>query len=516
MHRLWPIRLLDRIVLRIGVNMIDSALIPKIRNLFYGEHWKIGTIATELGLHHQTVREALETDRFNRSRKLYHSKVDPYTDFIRLTLDRYPRLRATRIYQMLVVRGYTGSVVQLRRAVRQLRPPTKEAFLRRRCFPGQEAQTDWAHFGEVRIGSATRRLSCFVMTLSYSRALYLEFFFDQTLENFLTGHVHAFKDWGCCPRIVLHDNLKAAVLDRMGDMIRFHPRMLELAAHYHFQPRACAPARGNEKGRVERAIQFVRSSFFAARPFTTLTDFNRQALEWRDRIAHQRPWPGGDNRTVADVFEEEKPLLLALPVHPFDSELVRPIRSGKTIYVRFDLNDYSIPPAQVGRTLTLAASLSTIRLFDGAVEVARHPRSYDRHQLILDPAHQDALLAEKRKAFASTSGSRLASAVPESESLLLAVFQRGESPKRQARLLLSLLDDYGASELRAAIREALDRDTPFASSVAFILQKRWRSSQRRPVPAVAPSRVELAGIHVQPHNPETYDDLSKPDSESEN
>jgi hypothetical protein len=112
----------------------------------------------------------------------------------------------------------------------------------------------------------------------------------------------------------------------MGEVIRFHPRMLELAAHYHFQPRACAPARGNEKGRVER---FVRSSFFAARPFTTLNDFNRQALEWRDRIAHQRQWPGGDGRTVADVFYEEKSMLFHLPLHDFDTDLVRPIRSGK-------------------------------------------------------------------------------------------------------------------------------------------------------------------------------------------
>jgi Mu transposase, C-terminal domain len=208
-------------------------------------------------------------------------------------------------------------------------------------------------------------------------------------------------------------------------------------------------------------------------------------------------------------------MLLSLPLHDFDTDLVRPIRSGKTIYVRFDLNDYSIPPAMVGRTLTLVASSSMVRLLDGLTEVAVHRRSYDRHQLILDPAHQDALLAEKRKAFASTSGSRLVSAAPESEQLLLAAFQRGESPQRQARQLLSLLDDYGASELRAAIREALDRQTPRASSVAFILQKRWRSSKRRPVPAVAPSRSELAGIHVQPHNSEIYDDLSKSEPESE-
>jgi hypothetical protein len=119
------------------------------------------------------------------------------------------------------------------------------------------------------------------------------------------------------------------------------------------------------------------------------------------------------------------------------------------------------------------------------------------------------LLAEKRKAFASTAGSRLATAVPESEALLAAAFQRGESPRRQARLLLGLLDDYGATELRAAIREALAGETPRVSSIAFILQKRWRSSKRQVTPRVVPSRSDLADIHVQPHSLEIYDDLSK-------
>lgn len=494
--------------------MIAPELITSIRQLYYAEHWKIGTIAAELGLHHETVRGALETDRFNRAQVLRPTKADPYMDFIRATLEQYPRLRATRLYQMLTARGYTGSIIQLRRLVARLRPQPKEAFLRLRSFPGEQAQADWAHFGEVTIGGARRRLSCFVLTLSHSRALFLEFFFDQTLENFLRGHVDAFHDWGSSPRVVLVDNLRSAVLDRLGDAIRFHPRLLELAAHYHFQPRACAPARGNEKGRIERAIRYVRDSYFAARPFTTLEDFNRQALVWRDEVAHRRLWPGGDSRTVQDVFEEEKPYLLPLPVHRFDTDLVHPIRSGKTIYVRFDLNDYSIPPSVVGRTLTLVASPTTVRLLDGSVEVASHRRSYDRHQLILDPAHQQALIEEKRKALGSTAGSRLATAVPESEQLLQAAFQRGESVRRQTQLLLGLLDDYGAAELRAAIREALDRQTPRASSVAFILQKRWRSQKRRPVLSVAPSRVELADIHIQPHSSEIYDDLSKPDSES--
>jgi hypothetical protein len=397
-----------------------------------------------------------------------------------------------------------------------LRPVRREAFLRLRTFPGEQGQVDWAHFGLVSIGRAQRRLSCFVMTLSYSRALYLEFFFDQTMENFLRGHIRAFENWSGLPRIILYDNLRSAVLERRGDQIHFHPRLLELCAHYHFAPRPCQVRASNQKGRVERAIRYVRDSFFAARLFTTLENFNRQALAWRDEIAHRRPWPGDDSRSVEQVFEEEKPRLLPLPSHRFETDLILPVQSGKTIYVRFDLNDYSIPPSAVGRPLVLVASEITVRILDGSNEIARHRRCYDRHQLVLDPAHQEALLEEKRKALGSTLGGRLANAVPESEALLDAAFARGESAARQSTQLLRLLEDYGAEQLRAAIHEALERNTPRASSVAFILRRHRHSTGRvTPFPVDVSRRPELAALEVQPHDLETYDDLSRSSDETD-
>ena len=188
------------------------------------------------------------------------------------------------------------------------------------------------------------------------------------------------------------------------------------------------------------------------------------------------------------------------------------MRSAKTIYVRFDLNDYSIPPAAVGRQIMLAASESTIRILDGSQEIARHRRTYDRRQQVLDPAHQEELLKEKRKAWGSTHGSRLSQAVPESEALLDAAFARGESTGRQTTQLLNLLDLYGARELRAAVSEALARKTPRASSVAFILNQRRRSNKRPIPPPVDLSRhPEFENLSVIPHNLETYDDLAKND-----
>lgn len=493
--------------------MIDLETVTRIRQLHHAEHWPVGTIATELGLHHETVERALlEESRTKPAPR--PSRFDPYLGFVRETLARYPRLRATRLWHMLRERGCTLSVRQVRHKVAELRPTTHEAFLRRRTFVAEEAQVDWASFGHVVIGAARRALSAFIMTLTYSRMLFLRFFLDQSLENFLRGHVYAFADFHGVPRYLLYDNLRSAVIERHGDAVRFNLRLLELASHYHFSPRACRPARGNEKGAVERTVRYARDSFFAARSFTTLEDLNRQALVWRDEVAAQRRWPGDDRKTVAEAFEEEAAHLLALPVHAFETDLVTPVRSGKTIYVRFDLNDYSIPHSSVGRLLSLVASETSVRILDGSDEVARHRRSYDRHCRIEDPAHIEALLAEKQRARGSSPCARLIDAVPAAEAFLEASFQRGDSVAATTEKLLLLLDDYGADELRAAVEEALSRQTPRFGSVAYILAKRRRTSQRKTaLPVDLSRRPDLKDLYVKPHASETYDELSRHDDD---
>ena len=194
------------------------------------------------------------------------------------------------------------------------------------------------------------------------------------------------------------------------------------------------------------------------------------------------------------------------PLHPFNTDRIEQVRSRKTIYVHFDLNDYSIPPQAVGRPLTLVASDTDVRILDGTVEIARHHRSYDRQQSILDPAHEQALLRTKRKAVHGTRAGRLALAIPESEALLERAFAAGESAVSQTSQLLRLLDVYGVAALRRATREALERNTPRASSVAFLLRRNQRSS---PLPALDLSRhPEAQALDVRPHDLETYDELA--------
>jgi transposase len=489
--------------------VIDPETVNQIRQLYYAEHWPVGTIARDLGLHRDTVARALH-DAPRAKPGPRPSRFDQYLEYAREVLTKHPRLTSTRLGAMLRERGLVMSARQVRERVADLRPPRRETFLRRRTFAGEEAQADWASFGHIQIGRARRALSAFLLTLTYSRQFFVRFSLDQSMENFLRGHVFAFEDLRGVPRCCLYDNLKSAVLARYGEAVRFNPRLLELASHYHFAPRACQPARGNEKGAVERTVRYVRDSFFAARSFATVEDLNRQVLSWRDDVASKRRWPADDSKTVAEAYDEEVQRLLPLPVHAFETDLVIPVKSGKTIYVRFDLNDYSIPPRCVRRPLTLIASESEVRILEGTSEVARHRRSYDRHRQIEDATHLDELLEEKRRARGSAPRSRLTDAVPQAEAFLAAGFERGESVVTTTEKLLLLLEDHGAEALSAAVVEAIAQGTPRLGSVAFLLAKRQRAAQRRAdLPVDLSHRPDLMDLYVKPHPSETYDALSQ-------
>ena len=494
--------------------MITPERHAEIRRLYYGEHWKVGTIAAALGVHHDTIRAAIAHDTQGVRRGTCRTtKLDPYLPVVRDTLAQYPRLRATRLFEMVKARGYPGSVVQLRRAVRLIRPiATATAYRRLTTLAAEEAQVDWGAFGAIRIGRGVRPISGFVMVLSYSRAIFALFTVDQTLESFLRGHVEAFAAFHGIARTLVYDNLRSAVLERAGTAIRFHPRLLELAGHYHFAPRPCTPGRGNEKGKVERQIQYLRHAFFAARTFVDVDDLNAQFRRWRDEVAHQRFHPEQRDRTVADVLAEEQPRLLPLPAHPFEADVMRTVVSGKTPYVRFDRNSYSIPHTHVRRPLTLLASPTTVRVIAGIEEIARHVRSYDTGQVLEQEAHVAGLVAATRQDNPSSARDRLRLAVPAVATLLERLAARGESLRGHTARLLALLEDYGPQELAAAIARALERDALGAGAIAHILETRRRQrGLKPPIPIALPDHPGVRDLDVTPHRLETYDDLTRSD-----
>lgn len=493
--------------------MISKETEAEIVRLYHGERWPIGTIAGQLGLHHTTVQRVLRHTGVDAKVVAPRpSMVDPFVPFIVEQLTKYPDLRSSRLFVMIKERGYPGGPDHLRRVVGRLRPKKPaEAFQRLRTMPGEQAQVDWAHFGKLEIGRALRPLWAFVMVLSYSRRLFLRFFPGASMPFFVRGHVEAFADFGGVPRVLLYDNLKSAVLERQGDAIRFNPTLVEMSAHYRFEPRPVAVARGNEKGRVERAIRYIREAFFAARSYTDLPDLNRQATEWAASAAVDRPWVEDRSRSVRQAFEEERGVLLPLVAEPFPAHERVEVEVGKTPYVRFDLNDYSIPHDRTQRTLVVYADLDEMRVADGNDVIATHVRSWDRAQQIERPEHLERLVDEKRNAREHRGLDRLARAARSSQAFLRIIAERGENVGSTTARLLVVLDAVGAGELEEALVEALERDTIHVGAVRQIVDRR-RSARGLPPPVSIPvTRGEHADLVVTPHALSTYDTLKKED-----
>lgn len=487
--------------------MIPQELEQKIVRLHFVEKWRVSTIARQVGVHHTTVQRVLRDHGQLQTTLLRPSMVDPYLPFIEQILAEYPTLPASRLHAMIAERGYPGGPDHFRRLVSRLRPrKPAEAYQRLRTLVGEEGQMDWGHFGNVQIGRGTRALSAFVMVLSWSRKPFVRFFFDQRMGSFLTGHVAAFEAFGGVPRRVLYDNLKSAVLERRADAIRFNPRLLELAGHYRYEPRPVAVARGNEKGRVERTIRYLRTSFWPGRSFKNIEELNAQAAQWCDGIASHRKCPGDPEMTVHEAWCEERGKLLALPDDAFSTVERVEVSVGKQPYARFDRNDYTVPHTLVRRTLVVLATPTTVRIVDGTDIVAEHVRSFAKGEQIEEPSHLADLTAMKREARQQRGMDRLHYRVPLSSTLLERAARRGHNIGSAVAGLLRLVDSWGGEAVEEAISEALDADMPHVAAVRQVLERQRQQSGEGPsMPVELPDDPRVRQLAVRPHSLNTYD-----------
>jgi len=491
---------------------VTPELIEQIQRYNHVERWRTGTIARQLKVHYGTVERVLRQAGLPHIGVVRPSRIDPYLPFIHETLKKFPTLGASRLYTMARERGYKGGPDHFRHLIANHRPrPTAEAYLRLVTLVGEQGQVDWAHFDHLQIGQARRPLMALVMVLSWSRRIFLRFSLDARMESFLRGHVQAFEAWGGLPRVLLYDNLKSAVLQRQGDAIRFSPQLLAFAGHYHFEPRPVAVARGNEKGRVERAIRYVRENFFAARTFTDLEDLNAQADIWCVGQADDRLCPQDKTLTVGAAFAQEQPRLLALPANPFVVEERLVVTVAKTPYVRFDLNDYSVPHTQVRKSLTVLAAADQIRILAGQEVVASHARSYDKGQQIELAVHVKDLVERKAQARSQQGMSRLRQAAPASQELLNQAGARGENLGSITASLLRLIDRYGAAEVQTAIVAALARGVPHPNAVRLALETQREARQTpAPVDIQLSAKVRQRDGVIHAHRLDTYDQLGTP------
>lgn len=500
----------------------ESAVISKdteaeVLRLFRVEKWKVGTICSQLGVHRDVVKRVVRSfEEGNSERPSRPKMVDPYLPFIEETLRKYPRLRASRLYRMCRERGYPGRPDHFRHVIAPLRPePRREAYLRLSRLPGEEGQVDFGHFGQIQIGNRTWPLIALVVVLGWSRRIFLRFMPSMRMPWFLLAQTEALSMFGGSPRRMLYDNAKVAVLERRGDFIRFHPELLDFAHHFGFELRAAAPYRGNEKGRVERAIRYIRDSFWEACSFDDLDDLNRQARAWCEEEALERKVPDGSGKTVAEAFAEEREMLIPLPEGTFPTDERREVRIAKWPYVRFEGNDYSVPHDLVGRVVCVLASDRDIRVLKDGRTVCEHLRSFEKQRVIEKREHRDALWDEKRFAKKGRAQDRLTRAAPTVEQILTELAKRGDNIGSACSQLCRLLDQFGASQLERAAQEALAKGSPAPRSIGFLLERMHRAEGRSQNVSVAlPDNPKIKGLFVKPHDLKGYDSLMQKEDDT--
>lgn len=487
---------------------VEREVEVEIRRLYYGEHWKKGTIATQLSVHRDVVERVvgpLGPEPKNAEPRA--SVLDAYRGFVIETLERYPRLVSTRIYDMLGERGYTGSLRTLRRFVLPHRPAVpREVYVRLETLAGEQSQIDWAHVGQIRVKGGVRPLYCFVILLRHSRALWAELVLEQTTASLIRSLVRASEYFGGATHQWLFDNPKSIVAARDGSAIRFQPDLVELAGSLHVSLRACRIRKPTDKGGVERGIRYLKTRFFPARTITSLETGNAALMNFLETVAMKRQHPTQRQRTVADVFADEKKRLLRLPDAAIPTELITSVPADKTALVSFDANRYSVPPEAANRMLTLVASDSEVRLLDRDHVVATHARSWAKNTTVENPDHRAAILADKPGARDGKGRDRLRAAVPNIDELTRRWLEDGRNVGSLVGRTLRLLDLYGASVLAPAVDDLLAKNSHDYGALAILCEQR-RTRPRRVLP------IEL-GAHVVerdviPHDLGGYDDVAE-------
>jgi transposase len=418
--------------------MIDYALYCKIHDAHHKQGLNASQIARELNIDRRTVVYWLAQPKFRpRQSPPRPSKLDAFKGQVVRQLQSHP-YTATQIFQQLRDGGYTGGISTVKQYVAQVRPPRKPAFLSLTFAPGECAQVDWGQFGSIAIGNTRRRLSFFVMVLCHSRMLYVQFTPAETMEHFLDCHVNAFNYFGGAVAKTMVDNLKSAVLQHsFGQPALLNPRYKDLADHYGTEIVPCGVGQPQEKGRVENAVAYIKKNFLAGRELTSLDSLNADVRRWLDTVANVRVH-GTTHQKPAELFASEKAALRPLPILPYDVAAIRPARANSQFRVVVETNRYSVPAEHAGAPVTLKLYPGHVCIYRQDKLIARHVRSYDRHQDIENPDHPKPLLQQRRKAADQKLLQRLLALTPRAERFYQSLVERKLSVTLHVRKIVAL------------------------------------------------------------------------------
>lgn len=440
--------------------MLEAETQARIFSLYWNEKRSIRKIAELVGVDRKTVKRIIERKQviLERQRTSRSSLLDPYREQIKEMLVKDPTMASTTILHRLREIGYMGGLSILKELVREIKnksPKIREAFLRLEFAPGECAQIDWGEFGDP-FGDGVK-VHCFVMVMCYSRMMYLEFTRSERFEDFIRCHENAFNYFGGIPKECWYDNLATAVTDRYGGVVRFNPRFFSYMGHHSIAPHACNPARGNEKGRVENGIKFIRSHFWSGRAFKDFDDLCMQSILWRDQYLNLREHRV-TRRIVKNLFESvERPALGPINTLKFETDEVLTKVISPDFHFVFETNRYSVPWTLVGLAVTIRINQRAIKIYYHEKYVAGHERSYLKNKVFTNPKHQEGLLAKKPGAV-SQDESRVAAVKKLGDGVrqyFISLRASSRSLRSEMNRLLALSTVYGVEALNTACFEML-------------------------------------------------------------
>jgi len=455
--------------------MISYEIYCKIRDCHERERLTIAQTARALGVHAQTVAKWVKRSQFRARQSAPRiSRLDPFKAQIVRLLETHP-YSAQQIFQRLREEGFEGGFTILKDYVRKVRPVRREAFLKLSFAPGECAQLDWGEYGSIGVGSTRRRLSFFIMVLCYSRLMYVEFTVSQTMEHFLAAHEHAFAAFHGIPARLMIDNLRSAVLQRVvGEAPVFNARYLDFARHWGFDISPCNVAKGNEKGRVENGVGYVKKNFLNGLDFLDFSAVNPAAQVWLDTIANVRIH-GETHQRPVDLFIEEQPRLRPLNPMPYDIASIKSLRASSQFRVALDTNHYSVPAEYASQRVTLKATPDWVCIYHQDKLIARHVRNYDRRQDIEDPDHPKALLAQRRNAREQRLLMQFLSLSRHAQVYYEGIEQRRLNSRHHLRKIVALSEIYGVDAVDRAIQDGIAFHAYSCEYIANILEMRARA-----------------------------------------
>lgn len=469
-------------------------------------------------IHWLTLKKILtheEPPGYRRTKPSRRPTIEPVLPIIRQILDddakapKKQRHTAHRIWQRLREEsGFTGSYTTVKDAVRELKVGTKEVFLPLTHPPG-EAQVDFG-FAEVVLAGVSTQVALFVMSLPYADAVYCQAFPRECTEVFLEGHVRAFAFFGGVPRRIAYDNTKTAVAKVVGSRRRVVTREFQrLSSHYLFASHFCLVRRPNEKGHVERLLEYARSNFLVPVPVVESLDELNARLSSRCQQDQERTTRGKPG-TVATLLVEDRAAMLPPPARPFEARRVAEVAADSLSLVRFDTNSYSVPTKYAHRTLTVVGTVGEVRIVFEDRLVARHPRCWDRERSCFDPVHYLALL-ERKPGGLDFARPLAAWDLPECFGVLRRRLEAADPSGHGTRAfvrVLRLLEVYSLAQLTDAVEYALGIDVIDPDSIRLVLDHR----ADRPVPLFTlDGRPHLAGVRVESTDVSAYGALLTPE-----